>query len=68
MPCYVVDGVAEPDVLAQIDQSVVLRLCERVTLQSFQFYADRVVIALLSTTVGGLPGVPGSEIAVHELP
>src|SRR6218665_176489 len=62
--CY---RVAQRNVPAQHGQCPVLGRLEVQALQTFEFDADRVVIALAAPTVGRLSCMPGAPIAVDEL-
>lgn len=56
------------DVLAQKSQLPVLGVFKGIAFKTFKFNADRVVVAIASAPVFGLPGVPGAVIAAHKLP
>jgi hypothetical protein len=67
MPRQVGDGVAKRQVLAQTGKTLVLSSLKPFTLQTFQFYADGVVIAVPAAAVFGSAGMPGPVIAADEL-
>ncbi len=68
MPRQVRDGVVLPDFLAKFGQAPVLCVFKSITLKAFKLNADRVVIAIGSSTVLGLPCMPGAVIAADKLP
>lgn len=62
------DGVALAQVLAKLAQTCVLCVFEDIALQAFQFNADRIVIALGTTSVLGLSGMPRPVVGADKLP
>lgn len=68
MPRQVRDGVVLPDVPTQFGQAPVLCVFKSITLEALEFNADRVVIAIASPAVLGLPRMPGAVIAADKLP
>lgn len=61
------NGVALGQLGAQRGQGLVLGGLEGVALQPFQFNAYGIVVAVGPALPGGLAGVPGALVAVHEL-
>lgn len=62
------NGIDESQVLTKSCQTLVLGIFEEVAFESFELYADRVIIAVGSPSVLGLPCVPGAVIAADKLP
>ena len=53
---------------AQAGQSFVLRRFKKASFQPFKLNANRVVIALAASPIGGWAGMPGTVVAADKLP
>ena len=68
MASDVCDRVVPVQGQAQAAQLIVLGVLEHIALQAFEFDADRVVIALGTSSVLGLSGMPGPIVGADKLP
>jgi hypothetical protein len=68
MPRQVRDGVILPDVPTKFSQAPVLCVFKSIPLKTFKLNADRIVVAIGSPAVLGLPRMPGAVIAADKLP
>lgn len=68
MPSDMRYGVAPKKFLQQLGEAGILSVFKRFAFQSFEFDADRIVVAIAATAIVRNACMPGTCIAVHELP
>lgn len=68
MPRHMGNRVAMLQVLAQAGQLDVLSVFKRVSLQTLEFNANRVIVAVVPPSVAGLSCVPSPVLGADKLP